>query len=260
MKGGLIPMNNNKEEIEEESALFLSEETVPNHVAIIMDGNGRWAKSKGKKRSFGHKTGMDQVKVIAKHASKRGVKVLTVYAFSTENWKRPLDEINFLMQLPVEFFDTFMPEIMEAEIRVTMIGSPNKLPKKTRQVMEKAIEDSKENTGMVLNFAVNYGGRSELLEAAKAMAEDIAAGKLKSSKVKEADFEHYLMTSTMAPYQNVDYMIRTSGEERISNFMLWQNAYSEFYFTPLAWPEFDAAAFDAALGEYQKRQRRFGGV
>lgn len=261
VKGGLISMNkDDKEENMNETAPYLPEESVPNHVAIIMDGNGRWAKNKGMKRSDGHKAGMDQVKVIAKHANKRGVKVLTVYAFSTENWKRPLDEVNFLMRLPVEFFDSFMPEIMEAHIKVTMIGSSEKLPKKTRQVMEKAIEESKNNTGMILNFAVNYGGRSELVEAAKAMAEDVAAGKLKSHKVTENDFENYLMTSAIAPYQNVDYMIRTSGEERISNFMLWQNAYSEFYFTSLAWPEFDVTAFDDALGEYQKRQRRFGGI
>lgn len=253
-------MNNDKEDNIQQAAPYLPGESVPNHVAVIMDGNGRWAKSKGMKRSYGHKAGMDQVKVIARHASKRGVKVLTVYAFSTENWKRPLDEVNFLMRLPVEFFDSFMPEIMEANIKVAMIGVPEKLPKKTRQVLEKAIQESKDNTGMILNFAVNYGGRSELLEAAKSMAEDIAAGKLNSNKITETDFEDYLMTSAIAPYQSVDYMIRTSGEERISNFMLWQNAYSEFYFTPLAWPEFDEAAFDDALGEYQKRQRRFGGI
>lgn len=262
VKGGSNLVNNYDEEIKKEGAPFIPEETetIPDHVAIIMDGNGRWAKSRGMKRSFGHKAGMDQVKVIAKHANKRGVKVLTVYAFSTENWKRPLEEVNFLMKLPVEFFDSFMPEIMEENIKVTMIGSTEKLPRKTRKVMEKAVEESKENTGLILNFAVNYGGRSELLEAAKAIATDIAAGKLKSSKVTEKEFEQYLMTSAIAPYQNVDYMIRTSGEERISNFMLWQNAYSEFYFTSLAWPDFGETAFDDALGEYQKRQRRFGGI
>lgn len=153
-----------------------------------------------------------------------------------------------------------MPEIMDAGIRVTMIGLHEKLPRKTKKVMERAIKETAHNTGMILNFAVNYGGRNEIVEAAKAMAEDISAGKLKPQKLTEEDFEVYLMTSVLGAYQNVDYMIRTSGEERISNFMLWQNAYSEFYFSSLAWPDFDEKAFDEALAVYQKRQRRFGGL
>lgn len=141
-----------------------------------------------------------------------------------------------------------------------MIGLHEKLPRKTKKVMERAIKETAHNTGMILNFAVNYGGRNEIVEAAKAMAEDISAGKLKPQKLTEEDFEVYLMTSVLGAYQNVDYMIRTSGEERISNFMLWQNAYSEFYFSSLAWPDFDEKAFDEALAVYQKRQRRFGGL
>ncbi len=253
-------MSDQEREDNQEVYHFSPDESVPNHVAIIMDGNGRWAKNRGFKRSAGHRAGMDQVKIIARHANKRGVKALTVYAFSTENWKRPLDEVNYLMQLPVEFFDEFMPEIMEAGIRVTMIGLHEKLPRKTKKVMERAIKETAHNTGMILNFAVNYGGRNEIVEAAKAMAEDISAGKLKPQKLTEEDFEVYLMTSVLGAYQNVDYMIRTSGEERISNFMLWQNAYSEFYFSSLAWPDFDEKAFDEALAVYQKRQRRFGGL
>ncbi|MCI3029856.1 isoprenyl transferase [Desemzia sp. C1] len=253
-------MSDQEREDNQEVYHFLPDESVPNHVAIIMDGNGRWAKNRGFKRSAGHRAGMDQVKIIARHANKRGVKALTVYAFSTENWKRPLDEVNYLMQLPIEFFDEFMPEIMEAGIRVTMIGLHEKLPRKTKKVMERAIKETAHNTGMILNFAVNYGGRNEIVEAAKAMAEDISAGKLKPQKLTEEDFEDYLMTSVLGAYQNVDYMIRTSGEERISNFMLWQNAYSEFYFSSLAWPDFDEKAFDEALAVYQKRQRRFGGL
>lgn len=260
MKGGQIAMSNQEKESYTEEGIFSQEGSIPNHVAVIMDGNGRWAKSRGLKRSLGHKAGMDQVKTIAKHANKRGVKALTVYAFSTENWKRPLDEVNYLMQLPVEFFDTFMPEIMEANIKVTMIGIPDKLPRKTKKVMENAIKETAGNTGMILNFAVNYGGRSEILAAAKELAKDIAAGKKNLHKVTEEDFEQYLMSSVLGEYQEVDYMIRTSGEERISNFMLWQNAYSEFYFSSLAWPDFNEKAFDEALAVYQKRQRRFGGV
>lgn len=253
-------MSDQEREDNQEVHHFSPDESVPEHVAIIMDGNGRWAKSRGFKRSAGHRAGMDQVKVIARHANKRGVKALTVYAFSTENWKRPLDEVNYLMQLPVEFFDEFMPEIMEAGIRVTMIGLHEKLPRKTKKVMERAIRETADNTGMILNFAVNYGGRNEIVEAVKAMAADISAGTLKAQKITEEDFEGYLMTSVLGSYQNVDYMIRTSGEERISNFMLWQNAYSEFYFSSLAWPDFDEKAFDEALAVYQKRQRRFGGL
>lgn len=253
-------MSDQEREDNQEVNHFSPEGCVPNHVAIIMDGNGRWAKNRGFKRSAGHRAGMDQVKTIARHANKRGVKALTVYAFSTENWKRPLDEVNYLMQLPVEFFDDFMPEIMEAGIKVTMIGLHEKLPRKTKKVMERAIKETAENTGMILNFAVNYGGRNEIFEAAKAMASDISAGVLKVQKMTEEDFERYLMTAVLGDYQNVDYMIRTSGEERISNFMLWQNAYSEFYFSSLAWPDFDEKAFDEALAVYQKRQRRFGGL
>ena len=253
-------MNNQERENHTGESTFSQEGIIPNHVAVIMDGNGRWAKQRGLKRSLGHKEGMNQVQTIAKHANKRGVKTLTVYAFSTENWKRPIDEVNYLMQLPVEFFDTFMPEIMEANIKVTMIGFSDKLPRKTRKVMENAIKDTKDNTGMILNFAVNYGGRSEILAAAKALAKDAAEGKINLHKVTEEDFEPYLMSSVLGEYQNVDYMIRTSGEERISNFMLWQNAYSEFYFSALAWPDFNEQAFDEALAIYQKRQRRFGGV
>lgn len=260
MKGGQIAMCNQEIENNQNNTIFSPEGDIPNHVAIIMDGNGRWAKKRGLKRSLGHKAGMNQVKTIAKHANKRGVKAVTVYAFSTENWKRPLDEVNYLMQLPVEFFDTFMPEIMESNIKVTMMGISEKLPRKTRKVMEKAIKDTAENTGMILNFAVNYGGRSEILAAAKELANDLAAGTKNPQKVTEEDFESYLMSSVLGEYQNVDYMIRTSGEERISNFMLWQNAYSEFYFSPLAWPDFEETAFDEALAVYQKRQRRFGGV
>ena len=146
---------------------------IPNHVAVIMDGNGRWAEYKSIKRSEGHKAGMNQVKVIAKHASKRGVKALTLYAFSTENWKRPLSEVNYLMQLPVDFFNSFMPEIMEADIKVMMIGSEKDLPRKTRKIIEEAVKRSENNSGMILNFAVNYGGRFEIIEAIKEISNSI---------------------------------------------------------------------------------------
>ncbi|WP_245741818.1 isoprenyl transferase [Pisciglobus halotolerans] len=253
-------MNNIESRTEDAKEYFDATGLIPEHVAIIMDGNGRWAKKRQLKRSAGHKAGMDQVKTIAKHASKRGVKVLTLYAFSTENWKRPLNEVNYLMQLPVDFFSSFMPEIMEADIKVMMIGHPSDLPKKTRKVMEKAIEETKDNNGMVLNFAVNYGGRKEILDAVKEIAIMVEKGALKADKINEKVFEEHLMTSSLSEQQNVDLMIRTSGEERLSNFLLWQNAYSEFHFSSLLWPDFGEVDFDEALRIYQKRNRRFGGL
>lgn len=242
------------------SKTFDELDLIPSHVAVIMDGNGRWAECNSIKRSEGHKAGMNQVKVIAKHASKRGVKALTLYAFSTENWKRPLNEVNYLMQLPVDFFNSFMPEIMKADIKVMMIGSEKDLPRKTRKIIAEAVKRSENNSGMVLNFAVNYGGRYEIIDAVKKISNSIQKKELKVEQINESVFEEFLMTSSLGDYRNVDLMIRTSGEQRLSNFLLWQNAYSEFYFSSLLWPDFNETAFDDALAAYQKRNRRYGGL
>ncbi|ALV21150.1 MAG: isoprenyl transferase [Carnobacterium sp.] len=241
-------------------SLFKENEEIPQHIAIIMDGNGRWAQKKIMPRIAGHREGMNTVKKITKRASQLGVKVLTLYAFSTENWKRPDPEVNFLMQLPVDFFDAFVPDLIKENVKVQVIGFTDQLPVHTRKAVNQAIEDTKNNTGMILNFALNYGSRSEMLEATKRIAAQVQNGQLEIEEIDDSTFESQLMTAELGDYQNVDYMIRTSGEERISNFLLWQNAYSEFYFTKTLWPDFDETALEEAIGIYQKRHRRFGGL
>ncbi|WP_319471314.1 isoprenyl transferase [uncultured Trichococcus sp.] len=233
---------------------------VPAHVAIIMDGNGRWAKKKLMPRVYGHKEGMNTVKRIAIEASRLNIKVLTLYAFSTENWKRPTDEVNFLMGLPIDFFDVFMPELMQNNIKVTAIGWIDQLPEKTLKVVQNAIEKTKDNTGLVLNFALNYGSRAEILQATTMIARDVASGKLSADGITDEVFAGYLFTSGLGEWQDPDLLIRTSGEIRLSNFLLWQAAYSEMYFTEEFWPDFSTASLRAALAEYQHRNRRFGGI
>lgn len=240
--------------------IFDEEGLIPAHVAIIMDGNGRWAKKRMMPRVYGHKEGMNTVKKIAIHASKLQIKVLTLYAFSTENWKRPNEEVNFLMGLPIDFFDVFMPEIMENNIKVTTIGWIEHLPEKTLKVVENAIEKTKNNTGLILNFALNYGSRLEISEAAKRIAQDVGNGTITSDDITEELFSSYLMTSQLGALQDPDLLIRTSGEIRLSNFLLWQAAYSEMYFTDDFWPDFSPKSLETALAEYQHRNRRFGGI
>jgi undecaprenyl diphosphate synthase len=226
------------------------------HVAIIMDGNGRWAKKLGKPRTYGHLIGTDNVRNIAVAANDVGVKVLTVYAFSTENWKRPTDEVSYLMGLPKIFFNKFMNEIMEKNIRIKMMGNKSGIPDKAESVFEKAIEKSKDNTGMILNFAMNYGSRDEIVQGVRKYAEDVKNGKIENN-IDEEGFKKYLMTSN---YPDIDLMIRTSGETRISNFLLYQLAYSELIFVDEAWPEFTAEKFLNCLDDFKNRDRRFGGV
>ncbi|MDT1938720.1 isoprenyl transferase [Carnobacterium divergens] len=225
-----------------------------------MDGNGRWAQKKFLPRVAGHREGMNTVKKITKHASKLGVKVLTLYAFSTENWKRPNDEVNFLMQLPVDFFDTFVPDLIEENVQVNVMGFIDELPAHTKKAVGNAIRDTKDNTGMILNFALNYGSRSELIEATKKMAEKVQQNEITLDEINEETFEKELMTSSLGEFQEPDLLVRTSGEERISNFLLWQIAYSEFYFTKILWPDFSEEVLENAIGIYQKRNRRFGGL
>lgn len=233
---------------------------IPNHVAIIMDGNGRWAQEKGKKRTEGHQEGMEAIRRVTRSAAKHGVKVLTLYAFSTENWKRPMSEIRFLMNLPIKFFDRFVPELMENNVKVTTVGSKNKVPGPTQKAIDQVTEKTKNNTGMVLNFAFNYGGRYEIAKASKEISQDVLDGHLDLKDIDDQLFEKYLMTNQLSPYSDVDLLIRTSGEQRLSNFLLWQNAYSEFYFSKLNWPDFDDQTFFNVLLDYQKRNRRYGGL
>ncbi|MCP1124736.1 MULTISPECIES: isoprenyl transferase [Bacillus] len=230
---------------------------IPAHIAIIMDGNGRWAKRRAMPRIAGHHEGMQVVKKITKFASKLGVKVLTLYAFSTENWKRPKLEVDYLMKLPEEFLGTFLPELIEENVQVRVIGQKDRLPTHTRRALEKAIEDTKDNTGLILNFALNYGSRDEIVSAVQNMVRDSEEGKLRSAEITEDTISSYLMTRTLP---DPDLLIRTSGEIRISNFMLWQIAYTELWFTDVNWPDFTEEHLLQSITDFQNRGRRFGGV
>lgn len=235
-------------------------EKIPEHVAIIMDGNGRWAKAHHRPRAFGHKAGMDNVKTITKAASQMGVKVLTLYAFSTENWRRPTDEVNYLMQLPIDFFNTFLPELMAENVQVKVMGFLDQLPEKTRQVTYDAMAQTAANTGMILNFALNYGSRAEITVAVQELAQEVAAGRLTPEQIDEQQISQHLMTSDLGRFADPDLLIRTSGELRLSNFLLWQLAYSEFYFVDVHWPDFSQQDLAQAVAAYQQRQRRYGGL
>ena len=233
---------------------------IPNHVAVIMDGNGRWAQEQGLDRSEGHAEGVEAIRRVTRSANSVGVKVLTLYAFSTENWKRPIKEVQYLMGLPSKFFDRFIPELMDENVKVVVTGFEQKVPDFTKRAIFKAVEKTKFNTGMILNFAFNYGGRAEIVEATKQIAQKVLSGQIEVSQINEDLISAYLLTAQLNEYQDVDFLIRSSGEERISNFLLWQNAYSEFYFTDVLWPDFNEEIFKKAIAEYQARNRRYGGV
>ncbi|MDY4808960.1 MAG: polyprenyl diphosphate synthase [Bulleidia sp.] len=226
------------------------------HVAIIMDGNGRWAKAQGKPRTAGHLVGSDNVRTIAIAADEMGIEYLTLYAFSTENWKRSNDEVNYIMNLPAVFFRKYMKEFLERGFRMNILGELDALPSSTRKVLEDAMEESRNNTGLNLNICMNYGSQREILLAAKKYAKDVLEGKA-DLNLDEEGFEQYLMTDGFPP---VDLLIRTSGEQRISNFLLWQIAYAELEFVQESWPEFTPDVLKRCLDEFTHRDRRFGGV
>ena len=231
--------------------------TIPSHVAIIMDGNGRWARRRSLPRIAGHHEGMKTVRKITRIANDIGIKVLTLYAFSTENWKRPKMEIDFLMKLPGEFLTTYLPELIEQNVKVEMIGNFDALPPHTKEAIVKAIEATANNNGLILNFAMNYGSRLEMVQAVKEIAQLAVDNQLDIDEIDETMIESHLMTSHLP---EPDLLIRTSGEVRLSNFMLWQLAYSEFSFTEVLWPDFDEACMLNAIEEFQMRNRRFGSV
>jgi len=249
--------NNNPSSSLRERIHEIKEHEVPGHVAIIMDGNGRWAKKRALPRVAGHHEGMKVVKKITRLANELGIKTLTVYAFSTENWKRPKMEVDFLMKLPEEFLGTYLPELIEENVRVDMMGYMDKLPEHTKKAVGKAMEDTRENTGLTLNFALNYGSRAEIIEGVKQVLNDIKNGIINENEIDEEVFSSYLMTRNLG---DPDLLIRTSGEIRLSNFMLWQLAYTEFWFTEVLWPDFNEEHFVEAIEAFQGRQRRFGGV
>ncbi|MCM3744073.1 isoprenyl transferase [Sporosarcina luteola] len=231
--------------------------SVPIHVAIIMDGNGRWAKLRNLPRVAGHHEGMKTVRKVTRFANQLGIGVLTLYAFSTENWKRPRFEVDFLMKLPGEFLTTYLPELIKENVRVEMIGDFSALPLHTRNAIKNAMEATAYNDGLILNFAMNYGSRLELVNMVKEISELAKDDKIDLTDIDECLIESHLMTSHLP---EPDLLIRTSGEVRLSNFMLWQLAYSEFVFTDVYWPDFDEEYFLEAIEEFQMRSRRFGSV
>ena len=229
----------------------LNSDNLPEHIAIIMDGNGRWAKAKNRPRLFGHNAGMKTLKKIVRASSDAGIKIITMYAFSTENWKRSPEEVDGLMNIAVEYFHKEVGELHQNNVKINVIGNVNGLAKKVREAAVKAMSTTAENTGLVLNIALNYGGRDEILHAVKAL---IAQG-IDPEAVTEQHISDQLYTKGQ-PYP--DLLIRTGGESRLSNFMLWQMAYSEFMFTDVYWPDFEVDVYYEMIKNYQKRNRRYG--
>ncbi len=225
-----------------------------NHLAIIMDGNGRWAKINKLPRTAGHYKGVEVLRNITKYANKLGIKCLTVYAFSTENWKRSMEEVNYIMSLPKIFFSSYIKELMENNVRIMIIGDRERIPKETMDVIDDAINTTKDNTGLILNFAFNYGARDEIVRAAKKYAQDYKDGKV--NDLDEESFNKYLYTKDLP---EVDLLIRTGSEMRLSNFLLYQLAYSEFVVIDTLWPDFDNETLERCIAEYQSRKRNFGG-
>ncbi|MCX8721760.1 MULTISPECIES: isoprenyl transferase [unclassified Lactobacillus] len=229
-----------------------------NHLAIIMDGNGRWATKQSKPRVAGHYEGMNNVERITLAADELGIKVLSLYAFSTENWARPKEEVAYLMNLPVRFFDKFMPTLMEHNVKVNIMGFLDKLPRKTYDVVQRAMAETADNTGLILNFAFNYGSRSEITSAVKEIGTLIETGAINSDQIDEEMISQRLMTASFGEFSDPDLLIRTSGEQRISNFMLWQLAYSELAFSQKNWPDFTKEDLEKIVIDFQNRHRRFG--
>nr|WP_320026656.1 isoprenyl transferase [uncultured Acetobacterium sp.] len=229
----------------------LDKDNLPEHIAIIMDGNGRWAKAKNRPRLFGHNAGMKTLKKIVRASSDAGIKIVTMYAFSTENWKRSQEEVDGLMNIAVEYFHKEVGELHENNVKINVIGNLERLGKKVREAAVKAMNKTAANTGLILNIALNYGGRDEILNAVK----EIIAQGLTPEEVTEQHISDHLYTKGQA---DPDLLIRTGGESRLSNFMLWQMAYTEFMFTDVFWPDFEVAVYYEMIHDYQKRNRRYG--
>lgn len=230
-------------------------EKLPRHIAVIMDGNGRWAKQHGKARVFGHRNGVQAVRETAEAAAELGVKYLTMYAFSTENWNRPKFEVDALMTLLVNTLRKEIHTLNDNDIKLEAIGDVGNLPKKCYKELLEAIDKTKHNKRMTMVLALNYSGKWEIMNAVKQLAQDVDKKVIQPENISEADFENYLNTSNMP---DPELLIRTSGERRLSNFLLWQLAYAEFYFTPILWPDFRKEHFYQAILDFQNRERRFG--
>ena len=236
---------------------ILSHGNLPAHIAIIMDGNGRWAKKRGLPRTLGHRQGVKAVKKVVRIAGEIGIKYLTLYTFSTENWKRPKQEISAIMRLLEETTRQELSELLENNVRLIATGDIEKLPSKRRDVLLDAIDKTTKNSGLVLNLALNYSGRTEIIEAVKSIARDVAAGRVEPDSIDDILFVRYLQTNGLP---DPDLLIRTSGEMRISNFLLWQTSYTELYVTDVLWPDFAEDDFLSAILNFQKRERRFGKI
>lgn len=233
---------------------------LPRHIAIIMDGNGRWATARGYPRFYGHIRGAARVKEIVRASRERGIRALTLYAFSTENWRRPEEELAVLWKILKKYLRREVNELKKQGIRLHVIGEIDRLPKDAASELRGAIETLSVGREMDLTFALSYGGRAEILSAAKSIARDARLGKLDPDALSEADFAKRLATAGLPEHGDVDLMIRTSGEMRVSNFLLWQCSYAEFDFPEVQWPEFTVGEFEKSLAGFAKRKRRFGGI
>ncbi len=228
---------------------------MPQHVAIIMDGNGRWAKQKGKLRTFGHKAGVDAVRASVKYARTNGIKSLTLFAFSSENWKRPEEEVSVLMELFNVVLNSEIKKLNKNQVRLRVIGDLSRFDKKLMDKVIKAEALTANNQALTLNVAANYGGRWDIVNAAKQISQRVLDGEMSVNDINEDNFDSHICMADLPP---LDLLIRTGGEHRISNFLLWQCAYAEFYFTSTLWPDFDEQAFADAVDDFNDRQRRFG--
>ena len=233
----------------------LPHDRTPKHVAIIMDGNGRWAEQRGLERGAGHRAGVEAVRQVVRAAEALGIGWLTLYAFSSENWNRPKAEVDLLMQLPAEFFEAELPEVIRRNVRILAIGRQERLPAGVRESLRDAIARTAHGTGMRLVFALSYGGRGEIVEAARRLLREHDQGRLEPEALDEKSFAAHLDEPELP---DVDLLIRTGGERRISNFLLWQSAYAELVLSDVLWPDFGRAQLEAALADYAGRERRFG--
>lgn len=230
---------------------------VPQHIAIILDGNGRWAKAKGMPRNYGHAQGSKNVEKICEEAWRMGIKYLTVYAFSTENWNRPKAEVDALMTLLRNYMKTCLKTAAKNDMKIRVIGDKKPLDDDIKKRIEELEEATKNNGGLNFTIALNYGSRDEMIRAARKMGQDCAEGKLNSEEITEEVFSSYLDT---AGIPDPDLLIRTSGEQRLSNYLLWQLAYTEFYFTDVPWPDFNKKELEKAIEQFNRRDRRYGGI
>ncbi|MDW8801031.1 isoprenyl transferase [Clostridium sp. A1-XYC3] len=253
----MLKFFSSKKSNEDFEHIHIDMDNIPKHIAIIMDGNGRWAKERKLPRTMGHKAGVETIRDIVKECSNLGVKYLTLYAFSTENWRRPNEEVNALMNLLVQYLRKEFKELNDNNVVINHIGDISKLPVLCQQELLEAYNNTKDNSGLVLNLALNYGGRDELIRAFKTICKDIKDGKISEENINEKMVSDYLYTVNMP---DPDLIIRPSGEQRISNFLLWQCAYSEFWYSNIKWPDFKVEHLHKAIHDYQSRDRRFGNV